>query len=407
MMMYSTPPPMEVFTIQAATEQEAYDMARLRYGNRVKVAQRKPVRSGGFFGRLFGIGKEGVEVMFYLPNQTSLPQPVGDLEEEKKKFQTMAPSKQEETLKEMKDMKEVLLGLTEKLNAAAASSARKDAHPSIAKICDLLYENDFSVSYVRRITDRIKKEFSLEELENFEALEDRVVDWIGESISLYNPEKLRKSQVFILVGPTGVGKTTTIAKLAAMYGITPNPLDVRIITIDTFRIGAKEQISKYGEIMLIPVACVNTAQEFKNYLSLYRDVDMILIDTVGKSPRDFANLGEMRELLDAAFKKASVHLALSATTKTMDLIENMQQFESFGYESLVITKLDETPRIGSIVSAAAERGKALSFITDGQKVPQNISAAAIPRLVQRLTGFRIRGEYLEEKFGEKEGAWEE
>jgi flagellar biosynthesis protein FlhF len=391
---------MEVFTIQAATEQEAYDIARLRYGNRVRIAERRPVRYGGFFG-LFG--REGIELKLFIPNQPQTQwQPAGNLEEEKKKFQAMAPSKQEETLKEMKDVKEVLLDLTEKLNTVTASSARKDEHPSISKICDLLYENDFSVSYVRKIADRIKKEFSLEELEDFEKTLEKIAEWIGESISIYNHEELGKSQVYILVGPTGVGKTTTIAKLAAMYGISAaRPLDVRIITTDNFRIGAKEQIAKYGEIMRIPVVCVNTAQELKKYLSLYRDVDMILVDTVGKSPRDFANLGEMRELLDVAFKKASVHLALSATTKTADLMENMRQFESFGYESLVITKLDETPCVGSIISAAAEKGKALSFITDGQKVPENIKAATVTQMLQRLTGFQVRREYIYEKFGDR------
>jgi flagellar biosynthesis protein FlhF len=111
----------------------------------------------------------------------------------------------------------------------------------------------------------------------------------------------------------------------------------------------------------------------------------------------------MRELLDAAFKKAGSHLAVSATTKTLDLIEIMQQFEPFGYESLVVTKLDETSRIGSIISAAAEKGKALSFITDGQKVPENIRAATVTQLLVRLAGFRVRRDHIEKKFdGAKE-----
>jgi flagellar biosynthesis protein FlhF len=391
----------QVFTLQAATFEEACAQARLRYGNLVRVSSRRDVRVGGVFG-LFS--RPAVEVAGIFPDPQTKPGPAAvgaerDLEETKKKILSLAAPKQDETLKEV--LREVQ-SLREKLDTAGAASVRKDAHPSIGKIRGLLYENDFSPSYAEKIADRIKKEFSLEELENFDEIQDRVVDWIGESISVYDTREIEKSQVYILVGPTGVGKTTTIAKLAARYGIiAENPLDVRILTIDDFRIGAKEQIETYGKYMNIPVNMITTHEDFKKKLSLYHDVDMIFVDTIGKSPRDFATLGEMRELLDVAFKKASVHLALSATTKALDLVEIMQQFEPFGYESLVITKLDETPRVGSLISAAAEKGKPLSFITDGQRVPENIKAATVKQLLQRLTGFRLRGEHIEEKFGEK------
>ncbi|MDR1315595.1 MAG: flagellar biosynthesis protein FlhF [Spirochaetales bacterium] len=390
----------QVFTLQAATLEEARTQARLRYGNQVKVSQHRDVRSGGLFG-LFS--RPAVEITGWVLEPETKPAPAAaprDLEETKKEILTLTAPKQDETLREV--LREVQ-SLREKLDTREASSIKKDAHPSIGKIRGLLYENDFSPAYTEKITDRIKKEFSLEELEDFEALQDRVVDWIGESVCVYDTQEIGKSQVYILVGPTGVGKTTTIAKLAARYGVTARVCrDVRILTIDDFRIGAKEQIEKYGICMHIPVNMVTTPQELKKYLSLYRDVDMIFVDTIGKSPRDFATLGEMRELLDGAFKKASVHLALSATTKTVDLIEIMQQFEPFGYESLVITKLDETPRVGNIISAAAHRGKALSFVCDGQRVPENIRAAAVKQLLQRLTGFRIRAEHIEEQFAEKE-----
>ena len=387
---------LQVVTEQAPTYHEALHKARAKYGDRLQVVQERNIRMGGFLG-LFC--RDGVEITCYLPGRALKQQPPRDLEEEKKKILAMYQPKQEEALKEV--LKEVQ-SLKEKLSVPAVSSAQKDMHPCIARIRELLYENDFSLTYAQRITERLKKEFSLEELENFEAVEDTVVDWIGESILIYDTEKLRKSRAYILVGPTGVGKTTTIAKLAAMYGIVANdPLDVRILTIDNYRIGAREQIEKYGDLMRIPVNCVKDTQDFKKYLSVYSDVDLILIDTIGKSPRDFVNLGEMRELLDVACKKASSHLAVSATTKTMDLIEIMQQFEPFGYESVVITKLDETPRVGSVISAAAERGKALSFIADGQRVPENIRPASIVQLLVRLTGFRVRRDHIEEKFGGK------
>ncbi|MDR1626779.1 MAG: flagellar biosynthesis protein FlhF [Spirochaetia bacterium] len=399
----------QMFTLQAATYEDACVQARSRYGELVRVHQQKPVRVGGVLGFFT---RPAVEVTGFFPDPATKPLPAAapagverDLEEVKREILSRAPPKQDEN---MKEVLRAIQSLRETFDSGTAASARKDAHPSIRKIRGLLYENDFSPAYAEKIADRIKKESSLEELENFDALQDRVVDWIGESISIYDTREIGKSQVYILVGPTGVGKTTTIAKLAAKYGIiAADPLDVRILTIDDFRIGAKEQIETYGKCMHIPVDIITTREEFKKKLAIYHDVDMIFVDTIGKSPRDFVTLGEMRELLDVAFKKASVHLALSATTKSLDLVEIMQQFEPFGYESLVITKLDETPRVGSLISAAAEKGKALSFITDGQRVPENIKAATVKQFLQRLTGFRLHGEHIEEKFGEKKEFEEE
>jgi flagellar biosynthesis protein FlhF len=205
--------------------------------------------------------------------------------------------------------------------------------------------------------------------------------------------------VFIVVGPTGVGKTTTIAKLAALYGISAaRPNKVRIITIDNYRIAAKEQIETYGNIMGIPVACAENYTDLKKFLALYQDVDRIFIDTIGKSPRDFVKLAEMKELLEAASGRATIHLAVSATTKAADILEIMGQFEPFGYSSVIITKLDETSRVGSIISTLAERGKAVSYFTDGQRVPQDIELATPVRLLMRLQSFRVQREILEKKF---------
>jgi len=151
--------------------------------------------------------------------------------------------------------------------------------------------------------------------------------------------------------------------------------------------------------MRIPVACVENFQEFKKYLALYHDVDMVFVDTIGKSPRDFMKLAEMKELLEAADGCSHVHLAVSATTKAADLVEIMQQFEPFGYEAVVVTKLDETSRIGNIVSVFSEKQKSFSYLTDGQRVPQDIEEASVPKLLLRLQGIRVRRDHVEKKFG--------
>lgn len=388
---------MQYFTEQADSHREALDKIRLKYGDQAKILTHRTVRLGGFLG-LFT--REGVEITGYLSGTAGRAR-MPDLEEEKKKLLSVippaAPKQDGATLQQV--LKEVQ-SLREKLDAAPAPPVRWDENATIRRIADLLRDNDFSPSRIAAMEERLKKEFSLEELEDFDTVQDAVVDWIGESLEIYREKKAAGPKVFIIVGPTGVGKTTTIAKLSARYGVSAaRPKKVRILTIDNYRIGAKEQIETYGDIMGIPVACVENFQDFKKHLALYRDADIIFVDTIGKSPRDFVKLAEMKELLEAASGQAGVHLAVSATTKTADILDVMQQFEPFGYESVIVTKLDETSRVGGIISALADRRKSLSYLTDGQRVPQDIEPASQVRLLLRLQGFRVRRDHVEKKFG--------
>jgi flagellar biosynthesis protein FlhF len=320
-----------------------------------------------------------------------------DFEEAKKKVLAAAgkDSTQMMILNEVRNIKE-------KLEAGEVSS-RQEEHPALARVTGMLELNDFSSSYIRAILDRGRKEFSLETLENFDAVQDTVLVWIGESIRIYEEPKYHKSpRIMVLVGPTGVGKTTTIAKLAAILGLGNSGEGgrrVRMITIDAFRIGAKAQIEAYGDIMGFPVAYVDNYGDLKKEIALSAEgVDVVLVDTIGKSPRDSAKLGEMKELLDACGFQAEVYLALSATIKSSDIREILRQFEPFNYRSIILTKLDETTRIGNVISALWEKGKPLSYITDGQKVPSDIHRAGVVRFLLNLEEFKVNREKIEKRF---------
>ncbi|HRZ66440.1 MAG TPA: flagellar biosynthesis protein FlhF, partial [Spirochaetia bacterium] len=174
---------------------------------------------------------------------------------------------------------------------------------------------------------------------------------------------------------------------------------VRMITIDNYRIGARQQIETYGGIMGVPVSCVETAEDLRKTIAFHSDADLILVDTVGKSPRDAVKLAEMQRILAACGPAAELHLALSATTKASDMAQAMRQFEPFDYKAVVITKLDETDRIGNVVSALAERRKPISYITNGQRVPQDIERARAERILMSLEGFRVDRARIEERYG--------
>jgi flagellar biosynthesis protein FlhF len=279
----------------------------------------------------------------------------------------------------------------------------KTDHPSLGRIAQLLRLNDFSDRYTANLVEKARKELPLETLENFDAAQDRIVDWIGESIKIYPfSGKPIHGKIMVLIGPTGVGKTTTVAKLAAIYGIENSgrrPLSVRMITIDAFRIGAKKQLEDYGDIMEIPVSYIDNHRDLRREIDLYREeTDLILVDTIGRSPRDSVKLGEMKELLDACGSKAELHLALAASTKTSDMEHTLQQFEPFNYQAVLLTKLDETKHVGNIISALSERGKPLSYISDGQIVPKDIKKASVIRFLINLEEFRVDRDAIEKRF---------
>ena len=421
------------FAEQGTTYEECLRKARAKYGDNIQIYMQRTVQIGGFLG-LFS--REGVEIMGFVKEPerpqsllsslsrkdvascrdaasspvkgegsrtlaAATPRSVEtSLEEEKQKILALAGKGSDPTIKVV--LQEVR-SLKERLESQLTVPSAVEEHPTIVKIGELLAGNEFSHSYISRIQQRIRREFPLAELEDFDRVQKQVVEWIGESIELYSGSEVKtKPRVMVLVGPTGVGKTTTIAKLAAIYGLGINntpAVSVRMITIDNYRIAARQQIEKYGEIMGIPVSCVETYEDLRKTISLYADeVDLVLVDTIGKSPRDSIKLAEMKELLAACGTSMEVHLALAATTKASDIKEILQQFEPFNYRSVIVTKLDETNRIGNVVSALHEKGKSISFITNGQRVPQDIERASVVNFLINLEGFKIDRPYIEKRF---------
>jgi flagellar biosynthesis protein FlhF len=360
--------------------------------------------SAGAFSGASALGQNG-------PASRSVPAASAgntlDFEEEKRKILAAAPVQAKQPDPVLQQLLSEVKTLTEKFDATARPQG--EDHPALDRLEELFFQNDFSPAYTKLMLDRARKEFSLDDLEDFDAVQRRVVEWIGETIRIYPGRQdarrnapRRGARILILVGPTGVGKTTTIAKLAAAYGVRDwgkTPFRVAMITIDGYRIAAMEQLEKYGDIMQIPVAFAHNDQELRKTIAFYRDdVDLILVDTIGKSPRDATELGRMKQLLDACSSSAETHLAISAAVKFSDIREILRQFAPFNYEAVVITKLDETMRVGNVISALFADGKPVSYITDGQGVEKNIHRAGVVRLLLNLEGFLINREAIEERF---------
>ena len=406
------------FSEKGKSHEEVIGKIRRKYGDRARIMMHKNVPKTGLLGLL---GREQVEITGYVAigeegrkvqksvddenraailaaagrnlNDMTLESALtsddgsaaGDADARRDALSVSAGKSDEsgerlgEVLKELRDLKGQL--------ALGASTPPPTPFPVLAELEDILRDNDFDPVFISNISDTLRGELRAADLENRSGVHEAAAGLIAESIPCYRAgSPVSGPRVFVLVGPTGVGKTTTIAKLAAVNGLSSSGSDVRILTVDSFRIGAREQVEKYGEIMGIPVKAVDDSDELKTNIALASDADLILVDTIGKSPSDTERIEQMRTLLGACGDSAEVHLALSATTKTADLREIMDQFEIFGYRSVVLTKLDETSRIGNLISVLADAGKPASYLTDGQSVPVDIALASPARLVARLKG---------------------
>lgn len=188
------------------------------------------------------------------------------------------------------------------------------------------------------------------------------------------------------VGPTGVGKTTTIAKLAAASALLQRQR-VALLTLDTYRIAAVEQLKVYGKIIGTPVSVVLDREELGQALREMQGFDVILIDTAGRSHRHVEQMWELKTLLSQPWP-IETHLVLSATTREEEAVEICGQFSRIPCHSLLFTKLDESSSLGSLFNLAVRTAKPLSYLTTGQRVPEDIEVATPEKLVDYvLHGF--------------------
>ncbi len=292
----------------------------------------------------------------------------------------------DEMRKEMKDLRSLL---DSKLSSLASQSKQSD-QPVREELLRNLVESGFSIKLSTKIANRLGSH------KQTDLAIAKAKEMLAKIVPIADDDLLAQGGIVALVGPTGVGKTTTIAKLAAQFILKHGNRDVALITTDNYRIGAHEQLSIYGRILGVPVKAANDAEELRQHIHDCADKRLILIDTAGMSQRDMRLADQIQTLKHDDLPIRS-YLVMSATSQYKSVMEIMDAFQILEPQAAILTKLDEAVCKGTALSAIIERRMPLSFITNGQQVPEDIYAPEADALIQEcVTGCDTENLYNDE-----------
>ncbi len=272
------------------------------------------------------------------------------------------------------------------LTRSSHSRGHEEIPSELFEIYTHLIDAEIENEVARELVYRLRDSCSLEQLQDPVAARAILSAMVEADIRCADPIRPTngRRKIVALVGPTGVGKTTTIAKLAANFRLRDG-IRMGLVTVDTYRIAAVEQLRTYAEIIDLPMKVVTSPQDMRRALDELTGLDLVLIDTAGRSPRDELKIQELKSMLSEA-QVDEVHLVMSLNASVRSIKLTADQFKPINPTAVVLTKLDESAGMGSLLSVSRQIQLPLSYVTTGQDVPDDIEPANAGRLSRLVLG---------------------
>jgi flagellar biosynthesis protein FlhF len=391
---------LKVKKFTAGSMQEAMKSVRVELGNDAVILNSRIVFSGGFFGffrkKNFEIiaaadpqAKQEMKAIIKEKQKRPVDIPIIQSQEKESADKKLKINESVENPKPSEDILKEISTLKEMLKSQSFQTALVPSHypEPVQKLLNLMNEQELSMHLKEKITAALMEKWfasndgnpSYEEMREF--LKSEIIGLLADKS--FGQISLKKKFVNV-IGPTGVGKTTTLAKIAADC-ILKHEKKVAFITTDTYRIAAIEQLKTYAQILNIPIEVCYNLEDFKAAAKKFAAYDVVLIDTAGRNFRNKQYVDDLFTVLD--FKMdLETYLVLALTSKQKDMEDIVQQFSSIKIDKFIYTKADETSVYGAMINLTDKFKIGAAYITTGQNVPDDIQIASPEKMTNLLIG---------------------
>jgi len=372
---------MRVRRFVAPDVQVAMAKVKAEMGDEAVILHVRTVRAGGFFG-LFG--RSMTEVTAALEDRKGSFPPQQEMAPKLARTYERADIVKVEPVQEIRQLKHAIEKMSREMQQQMAELGADKSLQGMEMLLKEFTDKELDERLVKKVLKNILAE--LGEEASPEQVRAELTGELTKLVGQVSPiiPNGKKPLVVALVGPTGVGKTTTIAKLAANFCLVQN-YKVAMLTADTYRVAAIDQLKTFAEIIRVPLEVVVSTNTIRDAIERQKDADVIFIDTAGRSPNNQMQISELRALMEKA-KPDRVLLTMSATTRRQDMDRIVEKFDLPCIDSLIFTKMDETTSCGAIISIMHKTQKPLAYLTNGQTVPDDIVLDNPHLMVGRVLG---------------------